>query len=138
MLNLNIRLGVGWKTLPNLKFSNLNFKLKFQTQTWTSKNYNLPCPHGNPGFWEFDSKGKMNEINEAMSWIPGKAMRCSRGGTEGFWSIDTHVLFTLCRIWRKSKPCEEEIRFLVSCYNLPCARNLKSRRRKIILLAPRN
>ena len=27
-----------WKTLPNLKFSNLNFKLKVQTQTWTSKN----------------------------------------------------------------------------------------------------
>ena len=32
MLDLNNRLRVGWKTLPNLKF-----KLKFQTQTWTSK-----------------------------------------------------------------------------------------------------
>ena len=30
--DLNTRLRVGWKTLPNL-----NFKLKFQTQTWISK-----------------------------------------------------------------------------------------------------
>ena len=35
MLNLTIRLCVGWKTLPNFKNSNLNFKLKVQTQTWT-------------------------------------------------------------------------------------------------------
>ena len=38
MLNLNTRLRIIWKTLPNLKISNLNFKLKVQTQTWTSKN----------------------------------------------------------------------------------------------------
>ena len=37
MLNLNTILRVGWKMLPNLKFSNLNFKLKVQTQTWASK-----------------------------------------------------------------------------------------------------
>ena len=46
MLHLNNRLRVGWKTLPNLKFSNLNFKLKVQTQTWTSKTKNIPCPPG--------------------------------------------------------------------------------------------
>ena len=38
MVNLNARIRVGWKTIPNIKISNLNFKLKFQTQTWTSKN----------------------------------------------------------------------------------------------------
>ena len=41
MLDLNTRLRVGWKTLPNLKF-----KLKFKTQISNSnlnfKNYNLP------------------------------------------------------------------------------------------------
>ena len=84
MLNLNNRLRVGLKTLPNLKFPNLNFKLKFQTQTWTSKTKIFPVLPGNPGFWEIDSKGKSNESNEATSWLPGEAMSFSRGGTEGF------------------------------------------------------
>ena len=34
----------------------------------------FPILPGNPGFWEIDSKGKRNENNEAMSWLPGKAM----------------------------------------------------------------
>ena len=37
----------------------------------------------------------------------------------------TSILFPLCWIGRKSEPCKEEIRFLVSWYNLPCARNYK-------------
>ena len=43
--DLNIRLPVGWKLLPNL-----NIKLKFQTKISNSKlnfqNSNLPCPPG--------------------------------------------------------------------------------------------
>ena len=44
----------------------------------------FPVLPGNPGFWEIESKGKRNERNEAMSWLPGEAMSFSRGGTEGF------------------------------------------------------
>ena len=55
--DLNTRLRVGWKTLPNL-----NFKLKFQTQISNSKlNFKtkiFPVLPGNPGFWEIDTKGK--------------------------------------------------------------------------------
>ena len=64
--------------------SNLNFKLKFQTQTWISKTKIFPVLPGNPGFWEIDSKGKRNEIHEATSCYLGKAMSWSRVGTEGF------------------------------------------------------
>ena len=38
----------------------LNFKPKFQTQTWTSNTKIFPILPGNPGFWEIDSKGKSN------------------------------------------------------------------------------
>ena len=57
--DLNTRLRVGWKTLPNL-----NFKIKFQTQIsnsdLNSKTKIFPVLPGNPGFWETDSKGKRN------------------------------------------------------------------------------
>ena len=50
MLNLNTRLCVDWKTLPNLKFqtkiSNSNFKLKLELQ----KTKIFPDFPGNPGF----------------------------------------------------------------------------------------
>ena len=81
--DLNTRLSVGWKTLPNL-----NFKLKFQTQI---SNWNLnfktkifPILPVNPGFWEIDYKGKRNERNKVISCYLGKVMSWSRGGTEGF------------------------------------------------------
>ena len=59
--DLNTRLRVGWKTLPDL-----NFKLKFQAQI-SSSNLNFktkifPILAGNPGFWEIDSKGRSNKI----------------------------------------------------------------------------
>ena len=54
--DLNNRLRVGWKKLPNL-----NFKLKFQTQTWISKTKIFSILLGNPGLWEIDSKGKRNK-----------------------------------------------------------------------------
>ena len=61
------------KTLPNL-----NFKLKLQTHISNSnlifKTKIFPVILGNPGFWQIDSKGKMNKSNEAMSWSLGKAM----------------------------------------------------------------
>ena len=79
ILYLNTTLRVGWKTIPNL-----NFKLKFQTQTWISKTKIFPVLPGNPGFWEIDSKGKKNESNEAISWYLGKAMRWSKSRTESF------------------------------------------------------
>ena len=60
-----------------------------------------------------------------MSWLPGEAMIFSRGGMEGFKNTSTSVLFHLRRLGRKSEPCKEEIRFLVSWYNLPHARNFK-------------
>ena len=60
-----------------------------------------------------------------MSWLPGEAMSCSRGGTEGFKNSSTFVLFPLRLLGRKSEPCKEEIRFLVSWYTLPRARNFK-------------
>ena len=45
ILDLNTRLRIGWKTLPNL-----NFKLKFQTQISNSNlnliNKNIPLPPG--------------------------------------------------------------------------------------------
>ena len=43
-----------------------------------------------------------------------------------FLNSGTSVLFTLCWLGRKSEPCEEKTRFLVSWYNLPRARNFKS------------
>ena len=62
ILDLNIRLRVGWKTLPNL-----NFKLKVQTQISNSnlnfKTKIFPVLPGNPEFWEIESKGKRNERN---------------------------------------------------------------------------
>ena len=81
--NLNTRLRVGWKTLPNL-----NFKPKFQTHI-SNSNLNFkakifPVLLGNSGFWEIDSKGKRNEINKAMCCSLGKSMSWYRGGTEGF------------------------------------------------------
>ena len=83
MADLNIRLHVSWKTLPNL-----NFKLKFQTQISNSnlnfKTKVFPILPGNPVFWEIDSKGKRNEINKAMTWSLGEVMSWSRGSTEGF------------------------------------------------------
>ena len=101
MLDLNTRLRVGWKTLPNLKISNLNFKLKVQTQTWTSKTKISPVLPGNPGFCEIYSMGKRNERNKAMSWLPVEAMSCSRGGPEGFKNSGTSVLFPLR--WRREE-----------------------------------
>ena len=60
ILELNTRLRVGRKTLPNL-----NFKLKFQTQIKNSnmnfKTKIFPVLLGNLGLWEIDSKGKMNK-----------------------------------------------------------------------------
>ena len=61
-----------------------------------------------------------------MRWLPGEAMSCLKGGTEGFLNSGTSVLFPLPQLGRKSEPCEEETRFLVSWYNLPRARNFKS------------
>ena len=46
ILDLNTRLHIGWKTLPNL-----NFELKFQTQTWISKTKIFPVLPGNLRFW---------------------------------------------------------------------------------------
>ena len=69
-----------------------------------------------------------------MSWLPGKA----KGGLEGFKSIGTRPFFSIRQRDRKSEPCEGETRLLVYWYNLPRARNFKSRRREIIPLAPRN
>ena len=62
MSDLNTRLCVSWKTLPNL-----NFKLKFQTQI-SNTNLNLKTKSflvlpGNPGLWEIYSKGKSNKSN---------------------------------------------------------------------------
>ena len=70
---LNTRLRVGWKTLPNI-----NFKVKFQTHISNSnlnfKTKIFPVLLGNPGLWETDSKGKSNESNEEMSWSLGNAI----------------------------------------------------------------
>ena len=46
---------------------------------------------------KFDSKGKKNESNEAMSWLPGKA----KGGTESFNNIGTLVLFSTSSAQKK-------------------------------------
>ena len=49
--NLNKRLRVGWKTQPNLNISNLNFKLKVQTQTQNFQKLKIiPVLPGNPSF----------------------------------------------------------------------------------------
>ena len=69
-----------------------------------------------------------------MICLPGKA----KGSTEGFKNMGTRPFFPLRRLNRKSEPCEGETRFLMSWYNLPRARNFKSRTREIIPLAPRN
>ena len=65
--DLNTRLRVVWKTLPNS-----NFKIKFQTQISNSslnfKTKIFPVLPGNPGLRKIDSKGKSNESNEAMIW----------------------------------------------------------------------
>ena len=76
----------------------------------------------------------MSESNEATSWLLGEA----KGGTEGFKILVLLSCFPLRWLGKKSEPCEEETRFLMSWYNLPRAQNFKSRRRKIIPLAPRN
>ena len=76
---LNTILRVGWKRLPNL-----NFKLKFQTQTWISETKIFPILPGNPGFWEIYPMGKRNKIKKSMSFSLGEAMIWSRGGTQGF------------------------------------------------------
>ena len=55
-----------------------------------------------------------------------------------FKNISTRTFFPLRRLDRKSEPREGETRFLMSCYNLPHARNFRSCRRKITPLAPRN
>ena len=60
-----------------------------------------------------------------MIWLPGETMSSSRGGTQVFKNISTSVLFPLRRLRSKSQPCKEEIRFFLSWYTLPCARNFK-------------
>ena len=60
-----------------------------------------------------------------MSWLPGEAMSCPRGMMEGFKNSSTSVLFPFLPLGRKSEPCKEEIRFLVSLYTLPRAWNFK-------------
>ena len=42
-----------------------------------------------------------------------------------FYNSSTFVLFPLRWLGRKSEPCKEEIRFLISWYTLPRARNFK-------------
>ena len=80
-----------------------------------------------------DYTGKRTEINKATSWLPDKA----KGRTEGFKNIGTRPLIPLRRLDIKSEPSEGETRFLMSWYNLPPARDFKSRRRESIpLLGP--
>ena len=59
------------------------FKLKFQTQS-SNSNLNLKKSSLSSRVIrdsrKFDSKGKRNESNEAMSWLLGE----EKGGPEGF------------------------------------------------------
>ena len=69
---------------PDQTDSNFNFKLKFQTQTWTSKTKIFSVLPSNPGLWKNDFLGKSNESNKSMIWLTGEAMSFSRGGMKGF------------------------------------------------------
>ena len=62
-----------------------------------------------------------------MSWLPGKA----KGGTEGFKNIGTLILYSTSWDQKKSEPFKEETCFLMSWYNIPRARNFKSRGREV-------
>ena len=49
------------------------------------------------GARKVDSKGKRNESNEEMSWLPGEA----KGGTEGFKKFGTRPFFSTSSALKK-------------------------------------
>ena len=122
--DLNTRLRVGWKTLPNL-----NFKGKFQSQI-SKSNLNFktgifPVLPGKQGFWEIYSKGKNSESHKAMSWSLDKAISWSKGGTEDF-KIVANVLFLSHFVASEEKwAVHTEICLFRSWYTLLHAQNLK-------------
>ena len=71
---LNTRIRVGWKTLPNL-----NFKLKFQTQTWISKLKSFP------------SSRVIRDSGKLAPRLKGMKPYC-HVAAQSIWAVDCYLL----------------------------------------------